>query len=92
LRAGISTPAARRQVGGAAGEFKERKGLRMLILERFVDESIYVGDVKIKVVEIRVKQNGKRCVRLGIEADREIPVHREEVYQARKAQAATVPE
>ena len=52
----------------------------MLILSRKRSESIRIGDdVIITVVEVR----GDR-VRLGIGAPREIPVHREEVYQAIK--------
>lgn len=50
----------------------------MLCLSRKLDEQIRIGDgVVITVVEIK----GDR-VRLGIEADRDVPVHREEVYQA----------
>lgn len=48
----------------------------MLILSRKTNESIFIGDsIKIMVVEIK---DGK--VRLGIEADRGVEVHREEVY------------
>jgi carbon storage regulator len=50
----------------------------MLVLSRQRDESIFIGDnIKITVVDIR----GDR-VRLGIEAPTEIPVHRQEVYEA----------
>ena len=54
----------------------------MLVLSRAVNEKIIItlpnGDLlKITIVELR---RGK--VRLGIEAPREIPVHREEVYNA----------
>lgn len=62
----------------------------MLVLTRKLDESIIIGDnIKLTVVEIRGDQ-----VKLGIEAPREIPVHREEVYREiqeenrRAAQAA----
>ncbi|MBO8126911.1 MAG: carbon storage regulator CsrA [Firmicutes bacterium] len=49
----------------------------MLVLTRKVDESIIIGDnIKITVVDVRNDQ-----VKLGITAPREIPVHREEVYQ-----------
>ena len=48
----------------------------MLSLKRNIQESIYIGDdVKIKIIGI---QDGQ--VKLGIEAPKEIPVHREEVY------------
>ena len=48
----------------------------MLSLKRNIEESIYIGDeVKIKILGI---QDGQ--VKLGIEAPKEIPVHREEIY------------
>lgn len=50
----------------------------MLVLSRQRDESIIIGDnIVITVVDIRGDK-----VRLGIEAPKEIPVHRQEVYEA----------
>ncbi len=50
----------------------------MLVLSRKKDEKIIIGDnISIMVVDI---QGDK--VRLGIEAPRDVSVHREEVYQA----------
>ena len=50
----------------------------MLVLSRHRDESIMIGDnVVITIVDIRGDK-----VRLGIEAPTEIPVHRQEVYEA----------
>lgn len=50
----------------------------MLVLSRQRDESIFIGDnIKITVVDIRGDK-----VRLGITAPSEIPVHRQEVYEA----------
>ena len=50
----------------------------MLVLSRQRDESIFIGDnIKVTVVAIRGDK-----VRLGIEAPTEIPVHRQEVYEA----------
>ena len=50
----------------------------MLVLSRQRDESIIIGDkVVVTIVDIRGDK-----VRLGIEAPSEIPVHRQEVYDA----------
>ena len=50
----------------------------MLVLSRKPDEKIMIGDgIVITVVEIRGDK-----VRLGIEAPRDVSVHRKEVYQA----------
>jgi len=49
----------------------------MLLLSRRVSESLIIGDnITIRVLAI----NGSQ-VRFGIEAPREISVHREEIYQ-----------
>lgn len=48
----------------------------MLILTRKPGESLYIGDnVKVSVIDTRGSQ-----VRLGIEADRNTPIYREEIY------------
>tara|TARA_Y100000310_G_C20324275_1_gene642219 strand:- start:370 stop:720 length:351 start_codon:yes stop_codon:yes gene_type:complete len=50
----------------------------MLVLSRQRDESLIIGEeIVITVVDIRGDK-----VRLGIDAPKEIPVHREEVYEA----------
>ena len=52
----------------------------MLVLSRKKNESIVINDdITIVVVEIRGDK-----VRLGVEAPKEIPVHRREVYDAIK--------
>lgn len=49
----------------------------MLILTRRISESIIVGDdVKITVLGVKGNQ-----VRLGIDAPKNVSVHREEIYQ-----------
>ena len=50
----------------------------MLVLSRHRDECIMIGDdVVITIVDIRGDK-----VRLGIDAPQDIPVHRQEVYDA----------
>ena len=50
----------------------------MLVLSRQRDESIIIGDnIVVTIVDVRGDK-----VRLGIEAPTEIPVHRQEVYEA----------
>jgi carbon storage regulator len=50
----------------------------MLVLSRKKDESIVINnDITIVVVEIRGDK-----VRLGVEAPKEVPVHRREVFDA----------
>lgn len=50
----------------------------MLVLSRKKDEKIIIGDqIKVMVIEIRGDK-----VRLGIDAPKEVAVHREEVYEA----------
>jgi len=50
----------------------------MLVLSRQRDESIIIGDnIVVTIVDVRGDK-----VRLGIEAPREVSVHRREVYDA----------
>lgn len=50
----------------------------MLVLSRQRDESIIIGDdIEITIVDVRGDK-----VRLGINAPREISVHRKEIYDA----------
>ena len=60
----------------------------MLVLSRKKNESIVINnDITIVVVEIRGDK-----VRLGVEAPKEVPVHRREVYDAiRRNDAASTP-
>lgn len=52
----------------------------MLVLSRKKNESIVINDdITVVVVEIRGDK-----VRLGVEAPKEVPVHRKEVYDAIK--------
>jgi carbon storage regulator len=56
----------------------------MLVLSRHRDESIMIGDdVVVTIVDIRGDK-----VRLGINAPQDIPVHRQEVYEAIKRENA----
>lgn len=50
----------------------------MLVLSRKIGEKIVIGDnIVVTIVDIR-----RDKVRLGIEAPKEVPVHRQEVYEA----------
>ena len=54
----------------------------MLVLSRKKSESIVINnDITIVVVEIRGDK-----VKLGVEAPKDVPVHRREVYEAIQAQ------
>ncbi len=49
----------------------------MLILTRRAGETVMIGsDISITVLGVKVKQ-----VRIGINAPKEVPVHREEIYE-----------
>jgi carbon storage regulator len=57
----------------------------MLVLSRKKNESIVINDdITIVVVEIRGDK-----VRLGVEAPKEVPVHRREVFDAIRRNEAT---
>lgn len=59
----------------------------MLLLTRRVGETIVIGDnIRVTITEVRGMQ-----VRLGIEAPRDIPVHREEVAERIALEQAELP-
>ena len=59
----------------------------MLVLSRKKNESIVIDDrIVITVVEIRGDK-----VRLGIQAPRDVPVHRQEVFESLQKQAEQPP-
>ena len=52
----------------------------MLVLSRRKNQRIVIdGRISVKIVEVRGS-----TVRLGIEAPKEVPIHRREVYEAIK--------
>ena len=59
----------------------------MLVLSRKKDEKIMIGDdVTLMVIEIRGDK-----VRLGIDAPKDVAVHREEVFDAIRRERAAEP-
>lgn len=60
----------------------------MLVLSRKKDERIVIGgNIVITVIDVRGDK-----VRLGIEAPHDVPVHRQEVYDAIKRAALAEPD
>jgi carbon storage regulator len=60
----------------------EKGEKRMLVLSREKNQTIVINDdIFIHIVDIRGNK-----VRVGIEAPKEVPVHRREVYDAIKRQ------
>ena len=53
----------------------------MLVLTRYPDQKIILGDGKIEILVVNVSGNR---VRLGIKAPLGLSIHREEVYKAIK--------
>jgi carbon storage regulator len=59
----------------------------MLILTRRIGETLMIGDrVTVTVLEVKGNQ-----VRLGINAPKEVAVHREEVFERIKLERLNVP-
>ena len=52
----------------------------MLVLSRKINESIIIGEN----IEVRVVEVAGRSVKLGIDAPRDVSVHRKEIYEAIK--------
>jgi carbon storage regulator len=88
----VRASAGCRRENRGASRSKAGRSLNMLVLSRQRDETIMIGDnIEVTVVDIRGDK-----VRLGINAPKEISVHRKEVYDAirreNKAAAQVKPE
>ena len=60
----------------------------MLVLSRQRDETIVIGDsIRVTIVEVRGDK-----VRIGIDAPRDVTVHRQEIYDAIKKESSGTPE
>lgn len=59
----------------------------MLVLTRSVGERLFIQDGVIKIQVLEVKGNQ---VRIGIEAPKDIAIHREEVFDRIKTESADV--
>jgi carbon storage regulator len=69
--------------GWNAPSARPQRGAAMLVLSRKKNESIIINDnITVTVIEIRGDK-----VRLGIEAPKDVTVHRREVYEAIQNQA-----
>jgi carbon storage regulator len=69
---------------GFQGRARGKEPIQMLVLSRKKNESIVIDDrIVITVVEIRGDK-----VRLGINAPRDVPVHRSEVFELLRKQQA----
>jgi carbon storage regulator len=58
----------------------------MLVLSRQSDETIIIGDnIRVTIVEVRGDK-----VRIGIDAPRDVTVHRQEIYDAIRRESEPV--
>src|SRR5690242_240540 len=76
-----------RDEGTTATRVAPQRGAAMLVLSRKKNESIIISDnITVTVIEIRGDK-----VRLGIEAPKDVTVHRREVYDAIHSQGPPPP-
>lgn len=59
----------------------------MLILTRRIGETLNIGD-NVQVTVLGIKGNQ---VRIGVNAPKDVPVHREEIYERIKKEKEVVP-
>ena len=71
------------RLGSSLGESIMKERL-MLVLTRSVGERLIINDGEIKLSVLEVKGNQ---VRIGIDAPRDVSVHREEVFERIRAES-----
>jgi carbon storage regulator CsrA len=72
---------------GAILDLAKEEGLSMLVLTRKSNEAVMVGGSCSfeRVLKVTVLEIGAGKVRLGFEVDKEVPVHRWEVWERLRA-------
>ena len=63
----------------------------MLILARYVQEAVLIGEARLTVLYVTRRKNGRMRVTLGIDAPPEIPILRAELPRFLSSSAPTHP-
>lgn len=63
----------------------------MLILARYTQEAILIGNVRVTILDIVQRKHGRPRVTLGIDAPSEIPILRAELPRLESNRRSTTP-